>query len=141
MLWNWYTVDSCFIASSWHVRSSGAFAGSCIGVILLVIALEFIRRTQREYDAYILRQWKSSVTELQAERSESGSSTAKQPLSTVVIPLQRRTGVFQPSIFQQIIRSLLFMVQFGVGYFVMLLAMWVALDVSQNDDNMLTAIN
>lgn len=123
MLWNWYTVDSCFIASSWHVRSSGAFAGSCIGVILLVIALEFIRRTQREYDAYILRQWKSSVTELQAERSESGSSTAKQPLSTVVIPLQRRTGVFQPSIFQQIIRSLLFMVQFGVGYFVMLLAM------------------
>lgn len=123
MLWNWYTVDSCFIASSWHVRSSGAFAGSCIGVILLVIALEFIRRTQREYDAYIFRQWKSSLTELQADRSESGSSTGKQPLSTVVIPLQRRTGVFQPSILQQIVRSLLYMAQFGVGYFVMLLAM------------------
>lgn len=123
MLWNWYTVDSCFIARSWHVRSNGAFAGSCIGVILLVIALEFIRRTQREYDAFILRQWKSSVTELQAERSESGSSTAKQPLSAVVIPFQQRSGVFQPSIFQQFIRSLLYMVQFGVGYFVMLLAM------------------
>ena len=123
MLWNWYTVDSCFIARSWHVRSSGAFAGSCIGVILLVIALEFIRRSQREYDAYILRQWRSSVTELQAERRESGSSTAKQPLSAVVIPLQRRSEVFQPSIFQQIVRSLFFMVQFGVGYFVMLLAM------------------
>lgn len=123
MLWNWYTVDSCFIARSWHVRSSGAFAGSCIGVILLVIALEFIRRSQREYDAYILRQSRSSVTELQAERRESGSSTAKQPLSAVVIPLQRRSGIFQPSIFQQIIRSLFFMVQFGVGYFIMLLAM------------------
>lgn len=123
MLWNWYTVDSCFIASSWHVRSSGAFAGTCIGVILLVIALEFIRRTQREYDAYIVRQWKSSSTTLQPDRSESESSISKQPLATLVIPLQRRAGVFQPSILQQAIRSLLYMAQFGVGYFVMLLAM------------------
>lgn len=123
MLWNWYTVDSCFIAKSWHVRSSGAFAGSCIGVILLVIGLEFIRRVQREYDGYIVRQWKSSLTEAQAERSESGGSTTKQPLTTVVVPLQSQTRGFKPSVLQQMIRSLLFMVQFGVGYFVMLLAM------------------
>jgi solute carrier family 31 (copper transporter), member 1 len=123
MLWNWYTVDSCFIARSWHVRSSGAFAGTCIGVILLVIALEFVRRTQREYDAYILRQWKLSSTTVQAHRSESGSSTDKQPLSARLAPLDNRRGAFRPSMLQQLIRSLLYMVQFGVGYFVMLLAM------------------
>ena len=45
MLWNWYTVDSCFIASSWHVTSRGAFAGSCIGVVLLVLLLELLQRS------------------------------------------------------------------------------------------------
>lgn len=123
MLWNWYTVDSCFIASSWHVRSSGAFAGTCIGVILLVIALEFVRRTQREYDSYILRQWKLFSTREQANGSESGSSADKQPLSARVAPFKSRPGVFRPSMLQQLIRSVLYMVQFGVGYFVMLLAM------------------
>jgi copper transporter 1 len=23
MLWNWYTVDSCFLSEQWHVRSLG----------------------------------------------------------------------------------------------------------------------
>jgi hypothetical protein len=36
-----------FIASSWHVRSSGQFAGSCIGVILLAMSLESLRRASR----------------------------------------------------------------------------------------------
>lgn len=31
------------------------FAGSCIGVICLVLCLEFLRRVGREYDAFILR--------------------------------------------------------------------------------------
>ncbi|KLU81392.1 hypothetical protein MAPG_00482, partial [Magnaporthiopsis poae ATCC 64411] len=26
MLWNWYTIDTCFIASSWRVTSAGMFA-------------------------------------------------------------------------------------------------------------------
>ncbi|KAL6719460.1 copper transporter complex subunit Ctr4 [Lecanora helva] len=50
MFWNWYTVDACFISTTWHVTSSGMFAGSCIGVICLVILLEFFRRVQREFD-------------------------------------------------------------------------------------------
>lgn len=36
-----------FLAESWHVTSKGMFAGSCIGVICLVISLEFLRRIQR----------------------------------------------------------------------------------------------
>jgi hypothetical protein len=23
MLWNWYTVDSCFLSTQWHIRSKG----------------------------------------------------------------------------------------------------------------------
>ena len=53
MLWNWYTIDSCFLARSWHVTSAGEFAVSCIGVVLLVISLEMVRRVQREYDGYL----------------------------------------------------------------------------------------
>jgi copper transporter 1 len=50
MLWNWDTVDSCFLASSWHNKTKGAFAGSVIGVFLLVILIEGLRRLAREYD-------------------------------------------------------------------------------------------
>ncbi|KAH8147703.1 uncharacterized protein LAJ45_08168 [Morchella importuna] len=77
MLWNWYTIDSCFISRSWHVRSTAMFAGSCIGVFLLVLLLEFLRRAQREYDRYI-----------------------------------------------QAIRAGIYMLQFGLAYFIMLLAMY-----------------
>ncbi|KAJ6092698.1 hypothetical protein N7486_007987 [Penicillium sp. IBT 16267x] len=55
MLWNWYTIDSCFLSRSWHIRSKGAFAGACIGVILLVMVLEALRRAGREYESFILR--------------------------------------------------------------------------------------
>lgn len=44
-----------FLSSSWHIRSRGMFAGSCIAVICLVLALEFLRRVGREYDAFIVR--------------------------------------------------------------------------------------
>ncbi|CAG8957257.1 hypothetical protein HYFRA_00010679 [Hymenoscyphus fraxineus] len=53
MLWNWYTIDACFISRTWRITTPGMFAGSCIGVILLVISLEFLRRVSREYDRYL----------------------------------------------------------------------------------------
>jgi copper transporter 1 len=56
MLWNWNTVDSCFLSSSWHVRSNGMFAGSVIGVFLLCMAIEGVRRLGREYDRKITAQ-------------------------------------------------------------------------------------
>ncbi|KAJ5773459.1 Exosome complex component ski6 [Penicillium paradoxum] len=55
MLWNWYTIDACFLAKTWHITSRGMFAGSCIGVICLVCSLEFLRRLGREYDTFIVR--------------------------------------------------------------------------------------
>ena len=55
MLWNWYTVDTCFLAESWHNKTKGAFAGSVIGVFLLVIAIEGLRRLAREYDRRLVK--------------------------------------------------------------------------------------
>ncbi|GME57939.1 CTR copper transporter protein [Neofusicoccum parvum] len=75
MLWNWYTIDACFLAESWHITSRGMFAGSCIGVILMVMLLEFLRRTAKEYDRLLLRQYQRAIF---AETSSSGSSTPQQ---------------------------------------------------------------
>ena len=126
MLWNWYTIDSCFLARSWHVRSSGAFAGSCIGVILLVLSLEFLRRTQREFDRYLRRPLARNDSETGS--GSGASSTAKggqvkvAGLSLSSLGATSNTGELK--LWQQVIRALLYMLQFAVGYFVMLLAMY-----------------
>ncbi|KAJ5083589.1 hypothetical protein N7456_013016 [Penicillium angulare] len=111
MLWNWNTIDSCFISQSWHITSKGMFAGSCIGVVCLVISLEFLRRLGKEYDRLLLRQHRLQNV---------GESTASiEALCTSDAP-----SSFTPTIFQQAIRALLHMLQFAVAYFVMLLAMY-----------------
>lgn len=50
MLWNWYTIDSCFLASSWHVKSRGMFAGTCIGIFFWTMAYCWWRRVVAEFD-------------------------------------------------------------------------------------------
>lgn len=138
MLWNWYTVDSCFIARSWHVRSAGAFAGSCIGVILLVISLEFLRRAQRELDHYFRRANNAAAAHPSAattttptiEAGSSNSSTGASSAKAINAGANESAGRSRGSavaplkLWQQLLRSALFMVQFAVGYFVMLLAMY-----------------
>ncbi|KAI2625675.1 Ctr-domain-containing protein [Hypoxylon sp. NC1633] len=124
MLWNWYTVDSCFIASSWHNTSSGMFAGSCIGVILLTMSLELLRRTVKEYDQYLIRKHASTIVPAPTLASRDGGD--KEVAAT---PAPERQGVAQsggvrPSVWEQAIRALLHMAQFAVAYFIMLLAMY-----------------
>ena len=133
MLWNWYTIDSCFIASSWHVRSRGAFAGSCIGVIFLVISLEFLRRAQREFDRYLARRRRAAAPaaafgKTGSESTEEGGSDHAGKFGVNAVTVRRFyggvEGKMQPKIWEQAVRSLLYMMQFTVGYFVMLLAMY-----------------
>lgn len=129
MLWNWNTVDSCFLSSSWHVTSRGMFAGSCIGVLLLVMLLELLRRMVKEYDALLVRKHStnnSSTYVAAAGRaqhqaaSESGESKDHglnvQPVSTT------SSGRFRPTLPEQAVRALLHTCQFAVAYFVMLYA-------------------
>ena len=128
MLWNWYTIDSCFISSTWHVRSSGAFAGSCIGVILLVLSLEFLRRAQREFDRYLARRQSAPMIS-RGEPQDMGNGNGHHHTKLDSTSTVRSVGSYEYraaklKIWEQAARSLLYMLQFGVGYFVMLLAMY-----------------
>ncbi|KAK4166996.1 Ctr copper transporter family-domain-containing protein [Cladorrhinum sp. PSN259] len=111
MLWNWNTIDTCFLARSWHIRSSGMFAGSCIGVILLVMLLELLRRSVKEYDRYLLRKATTSVVTTEGVKGEAPVCVTK-------------SKGYRPNFLEQAIRALLHMCQFAVAYFVMLLAMY-----------------
>lgn len=50
MLWNWNTIDSCFLAKSWHITSKAMFGGTVVGIFFLCMAIEAVRRAAREYD-------------------------------------------------------------------------------------------
>ncbi|KAL4878394.1 Ctr copper transporter [Aspergillus karnatakaensis] len=135
MLWNWNTIDSCFLASSWHIRSRSMFAGSCIGVICLVIALEFLRRVAREYDAFIIQratlksQFLLSSSPLPAQ--SASSSTADDAVHKAPAVAATRSPAcapaaprVRPTLIEQLIRAILHMLQFAVAYIIMLLAMY-----------------
>lgn len=113
------------------------FAGSCIGVICLVICLEFLRRVQREYNRSIRRSRRSAATRISIAASSSSSSSDdhekirdRTPLKGLAKPSEREhrrsepLAVDRPTLFKrQLVRAAIHMVQFGVAYFIMLLAM------------------
>ncbi|RNJ60107.1 Copper Transporter integral membrane protein that functions in high affinity copper transport [Verticillium nonalfalfae] len=132
MLWNWQTIDSCFISESWHITSTGMFAGSCIGVVLLVLSLEALRRAGKEYDRYLIRSHAAAAAAVArsgpfAAASNDSASGGKNsgegaaPLGAGGVAI---TAPFRPSLLQQAVRALLHLLQFAVAYFVMLLAMY-----------------
>ncbi|KAF2233890.1 Ctr-domain-containing protein [Viridothelium virens] len=148
MLWNWYTTDSCFLSSSWHVKNGGIFAGSCIGVIFLVIALESLRRLGKEYDRQMIESYRKKLelapgasagnttrsrVECDSSKEVNAMTSVSASLSSVSIygtaahvrPQQGKEDLvkFRPSAIQQVLRALLHMVTFGVAYIIMLLVM------------------
>lgn len=116
------------------------FAGSCIGVICLVISLELFRRLCKEYDRYIVRQYQrkiaqeASFSRAQAAREscceqEGENTAAKNSKSLSLTPGVCTTEAspalrFRPTVLQQVIRAFLHMVTFAIAYFIMLLAMY-----------------
>ena len=115
-----------FLSSQWHIRSAGMMAGSCIGVVVLVMVLESLRRGAREYDAYIARSYAVANPGPVRVASDSDSDNknpvaATAQLDSCATAANRR---FTPNLFQQLVRALLHMLQFAVAYFVMLLAMY-----------------
>lgn len=99
------------------------FAGSCIGVILLVMSLEFLRRTSKEYDRYLVRQYQRSLA-VSAPALSPSSSNDKDKCATAAYAIPAPSTVFRPNVIQQAVRALLHMLQFAVAYFIMLLAMY-----------------
>lgn len=119
------------------------FAGSCIGVICLVISLEFLRRVQREYDGHVRRQdQRAFAAACASDPTRTDSSPSPSTLqndnpggkqqgivnTTRLLGLSssvRRSPVKRTALLRrQFIRALIHMLQFGVAYFVMLLAMY-----------------
>ena len=101
------------------------FAGSCIGVVILVMFLEFLRRASREYDRYLISHAQLKqlhyVSAITAHSADNGfASTAGDEIVSAGSPARK----FRPNVRQQVIRALFHMVQFAVAYFIMLLAMY-----------------
>ncbi|KAJ6032510.1 high affinity copper transporter [Penicillium herquei] len=108
MLFNWYTIDACFLSSGWQIKNRGMFAVTCIGVILLVILVEGFRRLGKEYDLFLTRQCQRQASILGAK---NGANTGGH-IRLRVTPLQ------------QLARAVIHAVTFGGAYIIMLLAMY-----------------
>jgi copper transporter 1 len=106
MLWNWYTIDSCFIARSWHVSTKGQFAGSCIGCFLLVVSAQWLHRIAREYDAAIARRKVTMADNAEGpskgDDSEGSTVSVRDDSKKSLMFLPANTGVsnlFQPIVY------------------------------------------
>lgn len=125
------------------MTSNGFFAGSCIGVVFLVMSLELLRRLSKEYDRYIIRNAMAGTTfslldiascsgargpkpgaDVGVRDAESsGLAKASEENETRTLDAKKRK-IFRPNIAQQAVRAALHMLTFTVAYFVMLLAMY-----------------
>jgi copper transporter 1 len=112
------------------------FAASCIGVIALVVVLEFLRRLGREYD----RKLQQSVAQAPLRRTSDDSVTSdghateknyvnmnKEDTScSRILPMHSSSARVPRTALmgRQLIRSVLHVATFAVAYMVMLLAMY-----------------
>lgn len=152
MFWNWYTVDACFLSSSWRISSHASFLGACIAVMALVVLLEFLRRLQRMYDSYIFLRARqqhgrgiAGVTAVDNNHDSSrgdigtikGYAANVESAPNSAVPLLvgdwsknlsfstlPTMGLFRPSWPQQAVRGAIYTMQFMVAYMIMLLAMY-----------------
>ncbi|PHH93384.1 hypothetical protein CDD83_3697 [Cordyceps sp. RAO-2017] len=119
MLFNLNTIDSCFLSDRWRITSAGMFAGSCIGVFLLGMTLEFLRRSVKEYDRFLVRQHRAKFAAAAAEGSSVSSKDGAAPSPRAPAP-----PPFRPGLVQQAVRAFLHLLQFVCAYILMLLAMY-----------------
>ncbi|KAK4197173.1 putative high affinity copper protein [Triangularia verruculosa] len=124
MLWNWYTIDACFLSSSWHITTNGAFAATCIGVILMVILLEALRRIGKEYDEHIQRDFAARVALIANGGRTALPAQCPASSSSAEAGAAPQTVTFRASPLQQLVRALIHTATFGLAYIVMLLAMY-----------------
>ncbi|KAN0063707.1 copper transporter complex subunit Ctr4 [Thecaphora frezii] len=144
MLGNWDTINVCVLTSSWHIRTSAQFVGTCVGVFLIVFLIETVRRWGREYDRYIFeqaekrkrerRRMRKLVDQALVEETTSGEQRppVAERIDRVFFGLPKsQTGranrlgpaKFRPTTMQQAVRSLIYGIQFTGAYLVMLMAM------------------
>lgn len=101
------------LAEKWHNKSGGAFAASCIGVLLLAVTLESLRHWCKRYDQLVARQLSTpaGLYRLDGGGRTYGAAAAYE------------TGTRRATAFQQLIRALLHVTVVCVGYILMLILM------------------
>ncbi|GMM31103.1 high-affinity Cu transporter [Martiniozyma asiatica (nom. inval.)] len=149
MLWNWYTIDACFISKSWHVKSSHMFAGTCIGVFFWVLAYCWYHRCIVEFDRNV-----AEFKQVKVDRFDSGcccddtevektfdvdssDSAPPKPGSNFWGPLiatlshkwflgwkNKKESSIYPSPLEHIARSSFYMVEWTCSYLIMLMWMY-----------------
>ena len=127
-----------FVSSAWHITSGRMFAVFCIGVLCLALSFEALGRAGQKYDKYILRQFQyAPIPSSDLEEYFDGRISPKGHAKSIDVQLDGRSlrripspglylntgGHFRPNLFQQAIRAGIYMIRFGVSYFIMLLAM------------------
>lgn len=124
-------MDTCFLARSWHVKSKGAFAGSCIGVFLLVFVSQWLHRFVREYDAALTSSKnrhildKAATTHSDTTIESNGDRTALvAAFSHKWLFAPRTVGGIYATPFEHLTRSVLFTLEWGLSYLIMLLFMY-----------------
>ncbi|EGW35812.1 uncharacterized protein SPAPADRAFT_53958 [Spathaspora passalidarum NRRL Y-27907] len=129
MLWNWYTIDACFLARSWHVSTKGQFAGSCIGAFLLVVSGQWLHRFSQEFDAAIVRR-NRPIIDCNCDDSDGGKTADISPGPNPYLYALSHEWFFNPAPgvvatpFEHLIRCILFVIEWGLAYIIMLLFMY-----------------
>lgn len=78
MLWNWHTVGACFITPQWQIATEGGLAGTCFGVLYLVITLEALRRGTKKFDRYLIRKHREAAGARHHQNSPAAPANANQ---------------------------------------------------------------
>ncbi|BGP53842.1 copper transporter complex subunit Ctr4 [Rhodotorula sphaerocarpa] len=112
MLWNWYTTDACFLTEGWKIRNTGDYVGTLIGLFFMTVALEGLRRLSREYDRRIRIAYYRRETLAQ-------QALAQNTLKGEVLD----PAPFRPSVHEHAIRTVMYGIQLGLAYILMLLVM------------------
>jgi copper transporter 1 len=89
---NWQVIGSCFLTSTWQIKTTAQFVGTCVGVFLLVVLIESIRRWGREWDRYIVRQ---AVQRNQSKKRGNGRANRLSRTTTAATSTQA-TGTSTP---------------------------------------------
>ncbi|RCI12754.1 hypothetical protein L249_0527 [Ophiocordyceps polyrhachis-furcata BCC 54312] len=120
MVFHSTTIDSCFLSDKWRITSTGMFAGSCIGVFLLAVTLELIRRLVKEYDRFLARKHLASHDNDHNHRPVNDHHPSKEATSVIT----RVAAEFRPTIYQQAVRAFLQLLLITCAWTLMLLVMY-----------------
>ncbi|KAK8038718.1 hypothetical protein PG993_007129 [Apiospora rasikravindrae] len=113
LLWNWDTIDTCFLAPSWYNNSTIKFAFSCIFVFIFAVTLQVFYHSLKTFDAALL------LKEHNRRESRDGNQTEKGPEEGGSCCC-RRLLRYSPSVWEQTFRAFVYTMTFANAYILML---------------------